>query len=208
MLLAERPTSGLRRGKNATVLQLEFERLRRDHPTSVLLRCARSNLGASVIRVFAAGTKPLLTKALEEVAVDELRRISSEDSFKAFFERELSQIARVIKRTNPDNTRIYPGYKWGHASKVLCLFLRDVVSHSRYLHDSSVNRITPLLFVPIDGLNIRRLLSLGITLPFRKIKEIDSPSKFYAIQEQLGEVGRLTNVPRIWFDDNWASRAD
>jgi hypothetical protein len=86
-------------------------------------------LGASVIRVFAAGTKPSLTNALGHVAVDELRAICNVNSFKAFFEDELSQIARVIKRLNSDNTRIYPGYKWGHASKVLCLFLRDVVSH-------------------------------------------------------------------------------
>jgi hypothetical protein len=53
---------------------------------------------------------------------------------------------------------------------------------------------------------MKRLRKLGVSLPFRQIKEIDSAEKFYRVQDLLEEVSAPTEVPRVWFDDNWASR--
>ncbi len=62
------------------------------------------------------------------------------------------------------------------------------------------------LYVPIDGINIRRLRHCGLSLDFAKIKEVDTPQKFYSVQELLGEAAKRAGVPRIWFDDNWGDR--
>ncbi|MFC1572816.1 hypothetical protein ACFL6M_04375 [Candidatus Eisenbacteria bacterium] len=181
----------------------EFARIKREHAESVLARSARVVLGSSVIRVFDSGTKPGLVRILEGVAIDELKRIRSQTAFKKFFERELARVSRGVRRLNPDNARIYPGYKWGHSTKVLCLFLRTVVLESDLLPHSAITRLRPLLYAPIDGVIIHRLQDLEVELPFQRIKDIDSQRKFYKIQDLLGRASRRAEVPRIWFDDNW-----
>ena len=42
------------------------------------------------------------------------------------------------------------GYKWGHATKILTLYIREFVLNSRYFTDAQVQAILPWLYVPID----------------------------------------------------------
>ena len=35
---------------------------------------------------------------------------------------------------------------------------------------------------------------------------VDSPKKFYGLQDLLGEAAREVGVPRVWFDDAWATK--
>lgn len=184
----------------------EFKRIEENRNDLLRIRAARVVLGASVIRVFNKGSKSTITKALEQVNIDELMRIDNQDHYRYWFESELNKVARAIIRTNKDNDRIFPGYKWGHATKVLTLYNRRLVSSSRYFTDEQVEQISPLLYNPIDSVVIRRLKDLGYALPYTKIKEIDTPKKFYYVQELLGEAAAEVGVPRIWFDDVWGER--
>lgn len=184
----------------------EFERIRHNHRQAIRHRAARVILFASVIRVFESGTKDRLLPILAAIPIDEIATLNDESQFKLWFEGQLNILAQEIKRCNPNNTRIYPGYKWGHATKLLTLYIREMVLNSRYFPDSVVRRVSPWLYVPIDSVGMKRLRQLGSHLPFARIKEIDSPEKFYTVQDLLGQAARRVDVPRVWFDDNWGER--
>jgi len=186
-------------------LDAEFRRLREGHPAATRARVAALVLGPSVIRVFRAGTKPHLRDALERLPIDDLASMKRGE-FPRWYERQLSKIARSVARLNGDNTRVLPGLKWGHSAKVLSLYLRDMVFHTRYFTDAEVERIGPWLPVPVDGIVIQRLTKLGLRLPFKAIREIDSARKSNEVQSILAAAAGRAGVPCVWFDDNWAQR--
>jgi len=190
------------------LIQEEYKRIKKHHWESELYFFARINLGGSIIRVFKSGTKNKLVDALKEINVKELQSIKSQRQFKAYFEKNLSKFAKVIKRTSPkaDKPSIYPGYQWGHGTKILCLFLRDTVLHSRRFSKNEVARLSNYLYIPIDGIVMKELKKLKYNLPFSAIKEIDTKKKFYDVQETLYQASKKVGIPRIWFDDIWADR--
>lgn len=192
--------------KHLPSLTEEFERLQDCHPAATRLRIAGSALGASVIRIFKPGTKPGLLAVLSRLPVDDLPGLRTPEEFSRWYRKQLSRVAREIRKRNAANSRILPGLKWGHAAKVLSLYLRGIVFHTRYFRDADVARIGPCLPVPIDGILIRRLEELGVTLPYRKIREIDTYAKFNVAQKILMASAKRVRVPAVWFDDNWAQR--
>ena len=191
---------------NGPKLELEFNRIKQTHKKALRHRAARVVLGSSVVRVFRAGTKGKLLPLLSVIKIDSFKRLRHQADFKLWFEKALSKLASAIKACNHNNSRIQPGYKWGHAAKVLTLYIREIVLNSRYFSDHEVRRIQKWLYVPIDGILIRRLQKLDVTLAFDRIKEIDTAEKFFWIQEQLEIAAKKTGVPKVWFDDNWGDR--
>lgn len=163
-------------------------------------------LGASVIRVFEKGTTDILSPILSDLNLDSLQEIYSQDSFSKWFDTQVDKVASGIKRLNAENHRINPGLQWGHATKIVALFVRDMVLSSRYFDDAELKRISYFLHVPIDGIVIERLKKLCVSLPFSKIKEIDSRKKYYDIQDILTNAAKEAGIPRVWFDDNWGDR--
>jgi len=143
---------------------------------------------------------------LVNIPIDEIVGFDNQDEFKTWFEYWLKILAKEILRQNSNNEKIHPGYKWGHSTKILILYIRELVINTRYFPDATVNRISGLLYVPIDSVVINRLKNLGYHLPFLKIKEIDTAIKFYSVQDLLGKAAASKGVPRIWFDDNWGDR--
>ena len=176
------------------------------HRHALRKRVAREVLGSSVIRVFAPKTKGDLLEALHRVPVDDLLKIGK-DGFRSWYETQLEHVAGKVRMRNSHNSRVLPGLKWGHSSKVLCLYLRGLVEHTHYFADSQAATIAHWLHAPIDGIVIRRLRKLGVTFSFRQIRAIDSPAKFYEVQDQLEQAAARAGVPRVWFDDIWADRA-
>ena len=187
-------------------LKKEYEDIGKKHRNALLRISARSVLGSSVIRVFNVESKSILLNSLEKINVDDLLRLKDEADYKAWFENNLSNLSQEINKTNPQNTNIYPGYKWGHATKILNLYIREVVEYKRYFTESEAAKIRKWLYVPIDSQVMKKIRALGYTLPFNKIKDIDTAKKFYGVQDLLGRAASAVNVPRIWFDDVWADR--
>jgi len=159
-----------------------------------------------VIRVFERGTKAAILQRLDKIDLDALLGLESQRAFEKWFRNELNALARVIKVTNGSNPRIHPGYKWGHGTKILALYTREIVLNSRYFNDREAKRISPWLYVPIDGVMIRHLRKLDMYLPFRRIKEIDTAQRFFAVQNALGKEAEGVGVPRVWLDDVWGER--
>ena len=184
----------------------EYKRIKKNHLEAERHFFARINLPSSVIRVFNEGTKRYIHDVLLELDIKSLGHIRNQSEFKSYFEEQLELLSHIIYKTNKNNNRIMPGYKWGHSTKILCLYLRDFVIHSRQFNESTSNCLSYLLYTPIDNIIMKKLRQVGYKVPFKSIKEIDTPSKFYDVQEALYEASSIVRVPRVWFDDNWGQR--
>ena len=178
----------------------EFRRIKEEHPKALRMRAARVVLDGSVVRVFEKGTKAKLIPVLHGMQVDGLIELSDEGDFRRWFEGQLEMVASKIKEC-----RSHSGYQWGHATKILNLYLRELVLNSRYFAEEAAKRIEPWLYTPIDRIAIENLRRLGISLPFKYIKDIDSRDKFFDLQRELGRAAEQAGVPRVWLDDNWAT---
>jgi hypothetical protein len=187
------------------LLTRKFIAIRKDHFNNLIKISATVVLGSSVIRVFRPHSKAKLEKALSGIHIDYLQKVRSQRQFDAWYYRVLDRLSKVLKRTNPQrlNSRIYPGYKWGHSAKVLNLFLREIVENRRYFKDATVNRIRNYLYVPIDSKVIKAIVNTNTNIGVRKIKEIDSKKKFDEIQKVLRISANQAHCPMIWFDDVW-----
>lgn len=183
-----------------------FRTIRGAHANAVVGRAARVVLAPSVVRVFRKKTNDRLRAALAKIDASELAAMRAADEFERWYETRLDGLARLIKATNARNERILPGYKWGHAAKVLSLFVGELVLHSRYFPDAVVRRLAPWLYAPIDRTALKHLRRLGLTGLGRGIKDIDSRAKFQTIQRALGCAAQRAGVPRVWFDDMWLRR--
>jgi hypothetical protein len=168
---------------------------------------ARSATGPSVIRVFVAGTRPALLNTLVRLPVEEIPRLRTKQEFEGWFELQLGKIGRTLQKENEDNHRVQPGLVWGHGAKVLAIYLRSLVLHSRYFPDRIVNRVRSWLFIPVDSYVIKRLKRCRVPPPFSKIREIATRRDFYFVQDLLAE-RCAPGVPRVVFDDSWADREE
>jgi hypothetical protein len=184
----------------------EFNRVKADHAKALQARAARTVLGPSVVRVFSAGTKDDVRPLLEKLPLQELLTLNGETAYKAWFDAKTQLVANKLRVRNADNERVNPGLRWGHATKILALFTREVVLCSRLFDDAEAKRIAPWLYTPIDSIAMKRLRRLGADPGFSHIKDIDTHDKFYWVQDALGEAARNVGVPRVWFDDNWVDR--
>ena len=194
------------KSSNAMSLKKEYGRLKKHHRGAIRTRLARLTIGSSVGRVLKKGSKERIWHILEKIPVDEIIQLQSEQDYKKWFEKQLGVLARKIDKTNKGNTRIYPGYKWGHATKILCLYLRSVVIDREYFLQNYREKVKYWLYCPIDSQVMSALKRCNVHLPFEKIKDIDTPEKFYAVQDRLKQAASEAGVPRIWFDDNWGDR--
>jgi hypothetical protein len=189
-------------------LEGEYRRIATAHHAATRWFTARSCIPASVTRVFAAGTKVGLVPLLAQLPVDELPHLADETAYREWFTRQLDLVAAGILRLNPPATRpgIHPGYKWGHATKVLALYVRDLVLFSRYFADQDVERVASWLYCPVDSVVMKRLRELGEQPGVYQISGIDSAQRFWRIQDLLSAAAASVGVPRVWFDDNWGDR--
>jgi hypothetical protein len=185
----------------------EFRRIRTDHRRALIARAARVTLGASVMRVFAKGTKEPLSKALIALPLHDLAtKVRTDGQFARWYERALDSVHRVIMTRNAQNRRILPGSRWGHSAKVLSLFLREVFLCARWCDDAVASRVEKLLYVPIDNIVMKRMRQKGGIVKARSIKAISTRAQFQEMQDQLRTAARRAGVPAVWFDDAWAVR--
>ncbi len=126
-------------------LEKEYGRIDEHHWDAERHFFARVVLPSSVMRVFYPDTREHVLKVLSRTNVEALRSIRSQEKYRTYFKKQLDRVARVISKTNRGNSRLCPGHKWGHGTKILCLFLRDMVLHSRYLPERTAERVSRYL---------------------------------------------------------------
>ena len=184
-------------------LVAKFQRLDRRKKDAVVERTAKVVLGPSVVRVFKSKTSEDLFRALKSLDLDELRSCTTQERFDDFFFYALRKVDAAILEKNGNNSRVGDGHKWGHAAKVLCLYLRDLVLYTRYFDDEDALRLQNLLYMPVDSVVMKHLRACGVRITPQRIKEIDSEEQFRAIQTLFAEAARRAHVPKILFDDVW-----
>lgn len=191
-------------------LEGEYRRIQESHRAGVKSTVVRMSLPGSIVRVFQKGTKVDLVRYLTSIPVDELLKLRGEHEFRDWYQTQLDKVADAIAVRNPPggSSRIYPGMKWGHAAKVLAVYLHNLVAYSRYFSDAEAREIEPLLTCPVDGLVLARLRFVGERLPATSIRMIATQQDHWAIQDRLQTVAAKVGVPRIWFDDNWGYRQE
>src|SRR5437764_1309744 len=101
--------------------------MKRNHREALRKRVARIAFGPSVGRVFKKKCRAHIVKALLRVDVTRLERLGSKAAYERWFRGELFRLARIVDRNNRGNSKIYPGYRWGHSAKILNIFVRDLI---------------------------------------------------------------------------------
>ena len=190
---------------DARILVAEFARIGAAHDDAVVRTVARAAIPGSVSRVFASGTKKAIVDLLPTLDLRALAEVRDQAAYRSWFVRSLERVSATILELNAPDVRpgIHPGYMWGHGTKVLSLFVRDLAMHSRHFPVDVVERLAPLLYCPVDGIVIDRLRHIGVDPGVRRIREIDQDA-FWSIQSLLGEAAAAAGVPRVWFDDVWS----
>ncbi len=190
-------------------LEEEFQRIKQNHRRAIIARVTRICFSGSTGRVFpkkARATSRIKT-VLQGINVDDLPTIDSRDAFKKWFEKQLGAVAAIIPDITSKREKLTDGARrWGYGTKILSLYLRDIVEHCRYFTPDQAEKARKWLYAPIDGIVMKRMRECGVSLAFSKIMEIDSSNKFYDMQDRLGEAAEAVGVPRVWFDDNWGDR--
>ena len=141
--------------------------------------------------------------------IDRTKTNEKPPTYRRWFEAALQGVAATILELNPRGTRsgVHPGYKWGHGTKVLSLFVRNLVICSRYFTEEEARRIEWWLYCPIDTIVMRRLRRVGFDPGVRQINQIDEVA-FWRIQDALSIAAEEAGVPRVWFDDIWSEARD
>ncbi len=178
-------------------LKEEFKRIKENHQNAIIRRTALTALGPSMVRFLPRGTKENIIPTLCRIKFNELLKFNSQDEYQKWFEKNLGKVASKIEIGNSGRR------KWAYAAKILNLFLRDVVSNSRFFDDNQANEIIGWLYAPIDKKVLDRLRKLIEKRIPNELRYVDSKKKFYKIQEVLGEAAKKVGVPRVWFDDVW-----
>ena len=180
----------------------EFRRLEARHNSRLVIeRAVAVALGPSLIRAFKKGSKAHLIPVLLAVDLEKLVSCRSRQEYQRFFRNELKKIHKALASVKLNSKKHGKGLKWGHATKILCIFLRDLVLYSRYFDKPTAEHLERFLYNPIDGIVIRKLRDLGADPGVRKIKEIDTPKKFWDIQDLLDKAAKLANTIQVRFDD-------
>lgn len=183
----------------------EFVRIKKQHERTIVRRTAKVAMGASVYRVYQVDTKADVVRVLERFPYNALRHIKSQTEFKRFYQRQLGRVVQAVRMRNKDNPKLGNGLKWGHCAKLLSLFMRDIVLHTRLYTDVEVKRLTPMLYVPFDSIVLDRLRRrCGVSNVPKKLKDIAGSKVFWHLQMQLQNAAAQAETQAIHFDDVWA----
>lgn len=186
-----------------------FAGTRDGHRRAIIRTVVRMTLLPSVTRVFKTGTAKALANLLLSLPVDELPGLPDQSDYRRWFEAALDLVATTILDNNPPGpqSRVHPGYRWGHGTKVLSLFVRNLVLCSRYFTDDEARRIEWWLYCPIDTVVMRGLRRARFDPRVNQINQIDEVA-FWRIQDALSIAARDAGAPRVWFDDVWSEARD
>lgn len=186
----------------------QFRQIKVRMEKTAVKRTALITLGPSLIRVFEKKTKKDLRKALESVQIKKLRDIKNESDFKNFYVNNLNRIKKAVLKRNAKNKKLGNGLKWGHCTKVLSIFLREIVLRSRIFPDADVKRLEPFLYAPLDSKVLRRLRNCGLPKVPRRINELGTASQFWRLQESIKKAASPADLFAVNLDDIWVEDGD
>lgn len=186
----------------------KYEKIKIKHDEIVLQKIASVTLGPSVIRVFKKGTKKDITKVLQRISFDDMKRAcKSKNGFKRWFIKKSQKVDGILR-----TRRHMKGSKrWAHATKITSLYLRALLCQGgKKFTKNEYNRVEKMLYMPLDSIILAKMKELckgyncGIEIP-NSMSGLKTEQQFFDIQEYLRSHADEVAVPAIWFDDIWVT---
>jgi hypothetical protein len=162
-------------------------------------------LGSSVIRALPPKSKPSLMTCLDSIALKQLHEVNSQETFDIWHKKQVSKVEACLVKCNAKSQRFEKDEQlFGHAIKVLNLFMGHLVLNSEYFSQEVKARTKYLLHVPLDSKVFSALKNEpGLNVP-KYIKSL-TPGTYQAIQKKIREFATKANLPSIYLDDYaWA----
>ena len=172
---------------------------------AVKKRIAKIILGSSVIRAFEKDSKPLLLNCLINLEVDTLATIKTESEYDKWHSRKITSIYNCLLKTNKRKfKKNLVGLKWGHATKVLNLYVGHLYYYSPYYGKLKRKFKAHLFFhIPLDSKVFAALKKCNVDVP-KNIKTINVVI-YKEIQNTLRKVAQKKRVDPLRFDEYaWA----
>ena len=106
--------------------------------------------------------------------------------------------ANVIKLTES-------GLRYGHATKILNIYIGLLVFYSTYFDPKQVNTVKHFFHVPLDSKVFKDLRRCSVKNVPKTIKDIDETS-YYRLQKLIREAALKQNLPPFYLDEySWTS---
>ena len=106
----------------------------------VVNRIIKIILGSSVIRAFSKGTKPLLMKGLKAIPINEIDQLTTQTEFDSWHKSQVGKIQTILVRGDKETARFGNGELYGHAAKVVNLYIGHLLLFSQYFKKVTINR--------------------------------------------------------------------
>ncbi len=171
------------------------------HKGLIKKRIIKIILGSSVIRALPAGTKPILMPCLESLPVYELLKTNSQKAFNIWHKKQVAKVKKCLIRCNKESKRFDKDEQlFGHAAKILNLFLSHLVLYSAYFSQHVIIKTKYFLHVPLDR-NVFSAIGVDESLKApTSIKSLKSKT-YYLIQDAIRESAAKSDLPAIYFDE-------
>lgn len=164
-------------------------------------RVAKVTLGSSVIRTFKSGTKEHLESALKKIDLDSLKLVKSKEQYDAWHLVQLNAVSKALSKTEGNGVKLGKGIKWGHAAKVLNIFIALLVFYSPVFEGyKNIGIIKNYLHAPFDSKVFKKLKELGVKDVPTSIKSIDLVRYRY-LQNVIYSAARNTRVSPFLLDE-------
>ena len=172
----------------------------------IKFRVVKIILASSIIRVFTAGSKPLIRECLNKMEVDIILELQNQGEYDLWLKHRLNKIYNSLAK-DPKNVRklTSEGLKWGHCAKIFNLFIGHLLYYSPYFKErKGIKTVQHFLHMPLDKKVFIALRSCSVSHVPKSIKSIDKKS-YQRIQGILREEGINHKIPPLYFDEYaWA----
>lgn len=177
-----------------------------NYKESIKKRVIKIILSNSVIRVFAEGSKEVLSDCLSKIDVDKLQGFQSEKQYDKWHHQNVNKLYKCLAK-NPNHIKRLggiEGLKWGHSSKIFNLFIGHLVNMSPYFERKNAMKIMYFLHVPLDSKVFGVLRNCDLPNVPNLIKDVNQKS-YKKIQIDIRTAASKYKQPAIFFDEYaWA----
>lgn len=183
----------------------QYLSIEKNYKHAIKMRVCKIILGSSVIRAFKPKTKADLLISLIKIDFKGLYSINSEKKYDAWHKKRVDAIYKSLLRNNEVKFKDdLEGLKWGHATKILNLYIGHLLYYSPYFGNAKyINRIYTYLHTPLDS-KVFKVLKKSMVATPKSIKSIRRV-EYLTIQQILREKAKPFSIASIVFDEYaWA----
>ena len=165
-------------------------------------RIGKIVLGSSVIRVFVKGTKDALLKCLHKIPVERALYLHTQAEYDRWHYHQVKKVYNCLRYQRGNISRIgnNTGLEFGHATKIVNLFIGHLVFYSPYFKKKDTITISTFLHVPLDRKVFDALRACNVEGVPPSIKKVDKTT-YYRLQDEIRQHAKAHKLPPLYFDE-------